>query len=155
MASTKYTLEVQTEKNGEFVATDFSRSTKATVVAEGDARRKAEKVGYRVVTASGTVVAEASKPNQRVITFFTKPYTRTQEVGEAAALLPEGYVSAYARPRGGAVLGRNMNAPKDARYVVVDERTNETLGFAPTTRAAGAIMTALTAKRKAEAAVTS
>jgi hypothetical protein len=142
MATTAYTLFVQTEKDGEFVPTDYKRSKKGAVIAEAEKRRATEKVGVSVRTETGTEVFFGKKPNKRVITRFTKPYTLTIDLGgeDLVALVPEGYVPAYHRPRNEAFVLRNDEKKgTDEFYLVLDHSGNE-LGFAMTTRAAGALM---------------
>lgn len=146
--STKYSLQIQNVTGGEFADADFTRSTKATVIAEGDSRRKSDKVGYRVVTDKGTVVAEASVPKQRVITVHTPAFTKVIDLPEdLQKLVPEGYAAAYRRSRNGAiVLRREVDLEDDeARYLVISEAKGARVGGAPTTRAAGALMKGLKA----------
>lgn len=137
MAASKYTLFI----NGE--ATEFARSTKATVVAEADRLRTKEKVrdGIEVRTAAGHV-AYALKPiKARVITKHTKPFTKTIELpAELAALVPAGYVPAYERPRNDAVVLRNEGADEDERYAVMQRSTGTIVELVPTTRDAGQVM---------------
>jgi len=137
--TTKYTLQV----NGE--ATEFARSTKATVVAEADRLRKSGvREGIEVVTGAGHVAYALKAIKSRVITFHTKPYTKTITLDkEIASLVPKGYTAAYARLRNGAVVGRNLEADEDERYVVVAIATGEVAGHAATTREAGQIMKGL------------
>lgn len=134
--ATKYTLNV----NG--VPTDFARSTKATVVAEAESRRAADKVAVSVTTDAGNVVFELAAPKQRVITVHTKPFTKVIDVDETIQeLVLAGYVAAHRRPRNGATLLRNMEVEKDERYAIVFDNGAET-EFASTTREGGAIMAA-------------
>lgn len=139
MASTKYTLFVNDE------ATDFARSTKATVVAEALATRKGgEKNAIDVRTQAGTVVFALKPVKSRIVTVFTKPYTKTVEVDDAIrALLPAGYDVAYTRPRNDAAVLRSQEAPRSSQYAVTRLSTGEVVGYAPTTREAGAIMKAM------------
>lgn len=139
MANTQYIVQVAGEN------TDFVRSTKATVTAEADRLRKS---GVRdlieVVTGTGHVAYELKAIKSRVITFHTKPFTKTIPLPkEIASLVPKGYTAAYARLRNGAVVGRNLEAEEDERYVVVAVATGKVVDYAPTTREAGQIMKGL------------
>jgi hypothetical protein len=137
---TTYTLFVQTEAGGEFVATDFTRSKKATVIAEAEKRRGTEKVGVEVRTQTGTAVFFLKKPNKRVVTRFTKPYTLRIDLDETITVkAPEGYEPIHVRPRNGVVVFRNMEAPVDERYAVVTF-ADELAGVVATTRATNALM---------------
>lgn len=122
--------------------TDFTRSTKATVVAEADRLRKSkERSLIEVVTAAGNVVYSLKEVKARVITKHTKPFTKTIELpAEFAALVPAGYVAAYERPRNDAVVLRNEGADEDERYAVMRRSTGEVLELVPTTRDAGQVM---------------
>lgn len=143
--STKYTLFVSGE------ATDFTRSTKSTVVDEAVAVRADQKVEVEVKTGAGTTVFYAAAPKQRVITVFTKPFTKVVPLSDAeAGLVPQGYAPAYKRPRNGAVvLRRESDIPEDpSRYAVLDTVLAAIVGYAETTRAAGKIMEKVGASRK-------
>lgn len=142
--TTTYTLVV------DGTATDFVRSTKQTVINEANRQIK-EKLGYKfevVTTASGKSVYRVAR---RHVTKFTKPYTKTVDLTpELAALVPAGYVAAYARPRNGAVVLRVVDkdlVEEDSRYAVLDVIVGSLAGYAPTTRIAGKIMKALPASR--------
>jgi hypothetical protein len=135
---TTYTVHV------DGVATDFTRTTKATVVTEAE-RRLSAKEGFKVevVTQTGVVVFTAAR---RKVTKMTKPFTKTVEVSpEVAALIPEGYAAAYERPRNGTVvLRREVDLEEDdSRYAVLDTVAKAISGYAETTRGAGKIMKAL------------
>lgn len=135
---TAYTVHV------DGVATDFTRTTKATVVTEAE-RRLAAKDGYKVevVTQTGTVVFTAAR---RKVTKVTKPYTKVIEVSpEIAALVPDGYATSYERPRNGTVvLRREADIEEDdSRYAVLDTVAKSIAGYAETTRGAGQIMKSL------------
>lgn len=153
MSATKYNVEVQSTKGGEFVATEFTRSEKAKAVAEANRITQEQKFGARVVTGAGNVVHENAYPKQRVITVFTKPFTKVIELDEELqTLVPEGYVAAYRRPRNGAiVLRREVDVEledgeqDEARYLVISEAEGARVGFAPTTRVAGKLMQGLKA----------
>lgn len=135
----KYTIQV----NGK--ATDFARSTKATVVAEADRLRTKAKVRdlIEVVTDKGTAVYALKAVKARVITKRTKAFTKTIELpAELMKLVPAGYVPAYERPRNDTVVLRNEDAEQEERYAVVRRSTQEFLGFAETTREAGQIQIA-------------
>lgn len=138
-ANTQYILKVAGE------ATDFVRSTKATVTAEADRLRKSGvRDSIEVVTGLGHVAYELKAIKSRVITFHTKPFTKTIPLPEEiASLVPKGYTAAYARLRNGAVVGRNLEAEEDERYVVVAVTTGKVAGHAATTREAGQIMKGL------------
>jgi hypothetical protein len=135
---TAYTVRV------DGVDTDFVRTTKATAVTEAE-RRLSAKEGYKVevVTQTGTVVFTAAR---RKVTKVTKPFTKVIEVSpEIAALVPEGYATAYERPRNGTVvLRREADIEEDdSRYAVLDTVAKAIAGYAETTRGAGKIMKAL------------
>jgi hypothetical protein len=136
---TQYTVLV----NGE--TTDFTRSKKETAVAQAQAVL-GEKGNWKVevVTQTGTVVFEATrrKPER----FRAKPFTKTVTLEpEIAELVPEGYAAAYERTRNGTVVLRREAdiEDDDSRYAVLDVVAKSLVGFAETTRAAGAIMKAL------------
>ena len=141
----KYILTIDGEQ------TDFARATKSTVVDEMTKVRKGgEKRALSVVTDKGSVVAELKAVKTRLITKHTKPYTKTIELpAELAALVPEGYAAAYERPTKDAVVLRRESDEVEAfdenaaefRYTVVQRSTCDLLGYAPTTRVAGAVMT--------------
>jgi hypothetical protein len=134
-SNTHYTLQV----NGENV--DFVRTTKATVVAEAERVNAETREAVAVVTGTGKEVFSLKARPQRVYSFLTKPFKKVIELPEdIAALVPEDYTPAYQRPRNGAVVGRNMEAELDARYVVVATATGKVAGYAATTREAGQIM---------------
>lgn len=137
--STKYTVLV----NGE--ATDFTRSTKATVIAEADRlRRDGERAAISVVTGAGTEVYALKEVKRKVFSFRTKPYTKTIELpGDLAKLVAAGYVAAYERPNKDAVVLRNEGAEEDERYAVARRSTGEILELVPTTRDAGQVMKSL------------
>jgi len=126
------------------IAVGFARSTKATVVAKAEETRKGgEKSAITVTTDAGNVVFELKAAKQRLITKKTKPFTKVVELPEALlALVPDGYVAAYTRPRNDAAVLRNEGAEDEERYAVSRLSTGEFLGFAGTTREAGAIMKA-------------
>lgn len=134
----QYTIHV----NG--TATDFARSTKATVVAEADRLRTKEKVRdlIEVRTAAGSVVYSLKAVKARVITKHTKPFTKTIDLPEdLAALVPDGYVPAYERPRNDAVVLRNdeLKGGEDF-YAVARRSTGEVVAYVGTTRDAGQVM---------------
>lgn len=135
-SNTKYVLKVGGE------AVDFVRSSKATVVAEADRLRKSgERALIEVVTGTGHVAYALKESKARVVTFHTKPYTKTIDLPkDIKSLVPKGYEAAYERPRNGAVVARNLKADEDERYVVVNRATGEVVDYAPTTREAGQIM---------------
>lgn len=124
-------------------ATEFARSTKATVVAEAERLRTKDKVRdlIEVRTEAGTVVFALKEVKSRVITKHTKPYTKTITLpDELQALVPDGYTAAYERPRNDAVVGRNLDADPEERYSVTRRSTGEQLGLVATTREAGQVM---------------
>ena len=124
-------------------ATEFVRSTKATVVAEAARLRTKEKVRdlIEVRTEAGTVVHSLKEVKARVITKHTKPYTKTITLPEELqALVPEGYTAAYERTRNDAVVGRNLDADPEERYSVTRRSTGELVALVPTTRDAGQVM---------------
>lgn len=132
---TAYTVHV------DGVATDFTRTTKATAVTEAE-RRLTAKEGFKVevVTQTGTVVFTAAR---RKAAKVTKPFTKVVEVApEVAALVPEGYATAYERPRNGTVVLRREAdiEDDDSRYAVLDVVAKAIAGYAETTRGAGKIM---------------
>lgn len=136
--ATTYTLVI------DGTATDFVRSTKATVIKEADARIAA-KDGYKaeVVTSGGKTVHTVSR---RKITKFTRPFTKVIDVPEDLAdLVPAGYAAAYARYRNGAiVLRRESDIVEDpSRYAVISIVARSIAGYAATTRDAGQIMKSL------------
>jgi hypothetical protein len=140
---TQYTVLV----NGE--TTDFTRSTKATAVAHAESVL-GEKGNWKVevVTQTGTVVFTATrrKPER----FRAPAYTKTVRLApEIAELVPEGYAAAYERTRNGTVVLRREAdiEDDDSRYAVLDVVAQELVGYAETTRAAGAIMKALGAAK--------
>lgn len=121
----------------------FTRSTKATAVAEAQAQAKATRQGVEVVTATGTSVFSLPAAKQRVAYVHPKPDTRVISVDEALeALIEDGYVAAYRRATKGATVLRNEGAEDDSKFAVLLD-SGEVAGYAPTTRGAGAIMTAL------------
>lgn len=144
--NTKYTARL----NGE--ALDFTRSTKATVVAHVEALRKGGEKGLlEVTTATGHVAFALPAIKTRVITKHTKPFTKTVEVPKALqALVLKGYVVAYTRPQNDTAVLRSKKAPKSEAYVVTRLSTGEVLGHAETTRGAGAIQKAQHVKRVAQ-----
>lgn len=124
-------------------ATDFARSTKATVVAEAERLRAKDKVRdlIEVRTDAGNVVFALKEVKTRVITKHTKPYTKTIELpAELKSLVPAGYVPAYERPRNDAVVLRNEDADAEERYAVMRRSTGEVLELVGTTREAGQVM---------------
>lgn len=134
--NTTYTLHI------DGVATDYTRSTKATVVAAARAALLA-KQGYKVevVTQTGHISFTAVR---RHVTKHTKPFTKVITLPENLQhLVPAGYVAAYARLRNTAIVLRNEDAPEPERYAVIDTINGEFAGFAHTTREAGQIMKAL------------
>lgn len=142
----KYTITV----NGE--ATDFARATKATVVAEADRLRTKDKVrdAIAVVTDKGTEVYALKAIKARVITKHTKPFTKTIELpSDLAALVLDGYVAAYERPRNDAVVLRNESAEESERYAVTRRSTGELVELVQTTRDAGAVMKSMKVKANA------
>lgn len=138
--STNYTLFAQVDVDGEFTSTEFTRATKSTVVAAAEAYRVENKVAVEVRTAAGTTVFSLSRPKQRVVTRFTKPFTKTVTLREGT--VPDGYVAAYERPQNHAAVLRNEDAEDESRYAVMDTATSTLIGYAATTRAAGALMKA-------------
>lgn len=160
MATTTYTVQAANEQ-GEFVATGLKASKKDVAVAKAEALRAEQKVAVQVVTGAGTVVFEAAKPKLRVITVHTKPYTKdiTDALpDEVRALVPEGYTAAYRRPKNGAVVLRREvdleledGEQDEQRYLVISEVKGKRVGFAPTTRAAGALMKGLKAGKPVNA----
>lgn len=145
MANTTYTAFI-----GD-TATDFTRSTKQTVVDHVTALRKnGERSELTVRTQAGNVVFGLKESKKRVITKHTKPFTKTITLPkELAKLVPAGYVAAYERPTNDATVLRNENAPEPERYAVTRRSTGEFVGFAETTRDAGQIMKAMRAEAKA------
>lgn len=124
-------------------ATEFARSTKATVVAEAERLRTKDKVRdlIEVRTEVGTVVFALKEVKARVITKHTKPFTKVIDLpAEFAALVPAGYVAAYERPRNDAVVLRNEGAEEDERYAVMRRSTGEVVELVGTTRDAGQVM---------------
>lgn len=140
--NTKYTARI----NG--TDTDFSRSTKATVVAHVEALRKGGEEGLlEVVTATGHVAFALAPVKHRVITRHTKPFTKTVEVPAALRkLVLKGYEVAYTRPANDTAVLRSKKAPKTEAYVVTRLTTGAILGYAETTRGAGAIQKAQNVK---------
>jgi len=136
MATTKYTLFIDGTE------TEYARSTKATVVAEAEARRKGgERALIEVRTQTGHVAFALQAVKARVITKHTKAFTKTIELPEAlAALVPSGYVAAYERPRNDALVLRNEDADDESRYAVARRSTGEIVAYTATTREAGAVM---------------
>lgn len=136
MAATKYTIFIND------TATDFARSTKATVVAEADRLRKAgERGAIEVRTGTGHVAYGLKEIKARNITKHTKPFTKTVELpADFAKLVPAGYVAAYTRPRNDAAVLRNEGADEDERYAVMRLSTGELVDFVATTRDAGQVM---------------
>lgn len=132
-------------------ATDFHRATKATVVAEADRLRKAKvRDLIEVRTDKGGVVYELKAIKARVITKHTKPYTKTIELpSDLAALVLDGYVAAYERPRNDAVVLRNETAEEDERYAVTRRSTGELVELVATTREAGQVMKGMKVKANA------
>lgn len=135
---TAYTVRV------DGVDTDFTRTTKATAVTEAE-RRLTAREGYKVevVTQTGAVVFTVAR---RKVTKVTKPFTKVVEVApEVAALVPEGYATAYERPRNGTVVLRREAdiEDDDSRYAVLDTVAKAIAGYAETTRGAGQIMKSL------------
>ncbi len=133
-------------------ATDFSRSTKATVVKHVEGLRQAgEKGALEVRTGTGHVAFALKAIKTRVITKHTKPFTKTVEVPKALqALVVKGYVVAYTRPQNDTAVLRSKKAPKTESYVVTRLSTGAILGYAETTRGAGAIQKAQHVKRVAQ-----
>ena len=132
--NTKYTARV----NG--TDTDFSRTTKATVVAHVEALRKGGEKGLlEVVTQTGHVAFVLAAVKTRNITRHTKPYTKTIDLPKGLKL-PKTYVAAYERPKNDALVARSLKANADERYAVVRRSTGEVLAFVPTTRDAGQAM---------------
>lgn len=134
--TTKYTIFIND------TATDFARSTKATVVTEADRLRKTGEKGLiEVRTQTGHVAYALKAVKARVITKHTKPYTKTITLPtDLAKLVPSGYVPAYERPRNDAVVLRNEGADEDERYAVMRRSTGEVLELVGTTRDAGQVM---------------
>lgn len=134
--NTKYALYI------DGTATDYVRSTKATVVAEAEKVRKGgERALIEVRTQTGHVAFALKAIKARVITKKTKAFTKTIDLPEALqALVPSGYVAAYERPRNDALVLRNEDAEDASRYLVTRRSTGDSVAYAPTTRAAGAIM---------------
>jgi hypothetical protein len=124
-------------------ATEYARSTKATVIAEADRLRTKDKVRdlIEVRTDKGTVVHALKAVKARVITRHTKAYTKTITLPEdLAKLVPAGYVAAYERPRNDAVVLRSESAESEDRYAVARRSTGEVVAYVPTTRDAGQVM---------------
>jgi hypothetical protein len=133
--------------NGE--ATDFTRSTKATVVAHVEGLRKGgEKGALEVRTQTGHVAFALAAQKTRNVTVHTKPFTKTVEVPKAIQrLVPKGYVVAYVRTQNDTAVLRSKKDRSD--LIVTRLSTGEVLGRATTTREAGAIQTANHVKRVA------
>ena len=133
--NTHYVLEIAGE------LTDFVRSTKATVVTEATRVNRETRQAVRVLTGTGHESFALKERKVRIITFHTKAFTKTITLpDEIAALMPGAYVAAYERPRNDAVVGRDMEALADERYVVVQRSTGATIAYAATTREAGQVM---------------
>lgn len=113
----------------------------------------AEKTGFVAVvtTSAGKDVHRVAR---RKITKFTKPGTLKLDVKVPAAVqavVGKGWVAAYERPENETVVFRNENksVTKDTRYAVVHTASLVLAGYAPTTRAAGAIQKEFAPKRLA------
>ena len=134
-------------------ATDFARSTKATVVTEAERLRKSKvRDLLEVRTEAGNVVFALKEVKARVITKHTKPYTKTITLpAELQALVPAGYATAYERPRNDAVVLRREAEVEDddSLYAVMQRSTGVIVDYAPTTRAAGQIMKSMRVKANA------
>jgi len=150
MAATKYTIFV----NG--TATEYAKSTKATVVAEANRLRNKDKVRdlIEVRTDKGHVAFALKAVKSRVITKHTKPFTKTIELpAEFAKLVPSGYVPAYERPRNDAVVLRAIKeVEKEARYAVMQRSTGKVVGYTATTREAGQVMVSMKPEKTVVAA---
>lgn len=139
--STTYTAFL----NGE--ATDFHRTTKATVVAHVEGLRKGgEKGALEVRTQTGHVAFAIPAIKTRNVTVHTKPFTKTVEVPKALRrLVPKGYVVAYVRTQNDTAVLRSTKVRND--LLVTRLSTGEVLGTATTTREAGAIQAAQSIKK--------
>lgn len=144
MSNTTYTVFADS------VATDFTRSKKDKAVAEAVRLLKAKSaVKVEVRTQTDTVVFADKRRN---VTKVTKPFTKVIELPEDLQnAVPEGYAPAYARYRNGAVvLRREVDIEEDdSRYAVLSVAELKIVGYAETTRDAGAIMKEMGAVRKA------
>lgn len=140
--NTKYTAFIADE------ATDFTRSTKATVIAHVEGLRKnGEKGALEVRTQTGHVAFALKAIKTRVVTVHTKPFTKTVEVpASLRKLVLKGYEVAYTRPQNDTAVLRSKKAPKSEAYVVTRLSTGEVLDYAETTRGAGAIQKAQNVK---------
>lgn len=134
------------------VKVDSRTKKDRAVLRARDILGKKEAYVVRVETEAGTEVFKAAR---RKVTVFTKPYTKTIDVSdELKALVPAGYVAAYARLRNGAMVLRREDEDEiqievdDSRYGVIDTVAGQFAGFAATTRDAGKIMKSLGAARK-------
>jgi hypothetical protein len=136
---TQYIVRV----NGDL--TDYVRSTKATAVTEAD-RVYADlnrRANVDVVTGTGHVAYALNLVKARIITKFTRPFTKVITLpAEIAALVPEGYVTAYARlTHDATVLRRTSDIPEDdSRWAVMNTSTGEIVAYVPSTRDAGQVM---------------
>lgn len=135
MARTVYTVIADS------TATEITKSKKEAAVAEAVRLLKSKAaIVVEVRTGAGTVVFTQKRRN---VTVFTAPYTKeitlTEDLQKA---VPAGYAPAYARYRNGAVvLRRETDEVEDpSRYAVLSVAQKEIVGYAPTTRAAGALM---------------
>jgi hypothetical protein len=148
MATTRYVIAI----DGANTDVKYSKKDRAINAAR---THLAKKDGYvvQVFTEAGTEVFKAAR---RKVTKFTAPYTKTIDLPEnLAALVPNGYVAAYARHRNGAVVLRleDQDIVEDpSLYAVLDTVAGTLAGYAPTTRDAGKLMKALGASRKTVAA---
>lgn len=142
--ATKYTAFLNNE------ATDFTRSTKATVIAHVEGLRKdGEKGALEVRTQTGHVAFALAAIKTRNVTVHTRPFTKTVEVSKTLArLVPKGYVVAYVRTQNDTAVLRNKSNRKD--LLVTRLSTGEVLGTATTTREAGAIQTVQSIKKVAQ-----
>lgn len=112
-----------------------------------------QKWGYVAVvfTSGGKQVERFAR---RRITRHTPPFTKVIVLPEDLQdAVPDGYAAAYARYRNGAVvLRREEDLEEDtSRYAVLSTLSKEIVGYAETTRGAGALMRAMGEARKAAA----